>query len=166
MKRLNKFLDILEKICMEICVILLLVISLSILYQVIVRKLGYSVTWVDETARYAMILLVFVGTIPITRRGEHIRILSFVEMLPPKIRKVTETVTYLIVTAAALVFSYCCFYAASTVGSVRFSMLTFITMEQFYYLLSGIGLLIAFMVIMHIAGILTDDTKKEGREDD
>ena len=70
MKRLNKFLDILEKICMEICVILLLVISLSILYQVIVRKLGYSVTWVDETARYAMILLVFVGTIPITRRGE------------------------------------------------------------------------------------------------
>jgi TRAP-type mannitol/chloroaromatic compound transport system permease small subunit len=102
MKKISKLLDVFEKICVEICVILLAVIALSIFYQVVARKLGYSVTWVDETTRYAMVLLVFLGTLEIARHGQHIRIVSFVDMLPPGLRKMTEILTYLLDTLGSV----------------------------------------------------------------
>lgn len=157
MKKLKKILDIIEKICTEICVILLVVITLSIFYQVIARKLGFSVTWVDETARYAFVMLVFIGTIVVARRGTHIRISSFVDMLPLRIRKITEVLTYMPVAGLTLLFAFACIQAAKNVGDVRFSMLTFIRMSDFYYILSVICVIIAIMVVIHIIEILTGD---------
>ena len=155
MKKISKLLDVFEKICVEICVILLAVIALSIFYQVVVRKLGYSVTWVDETTRYAMVLLVFLGTLEIARHGQHIRIVSFVDMLPPGLRKMTEILTYLLTLFPAGIFAYSCFYAANEVGSVRFSMLTFVTMRGFYILMGVIAVLIVLMIAAHIVQIAT-----------
>lgn len=171
MKKMKKVLDVIEKICTEICVVLLAVITLSIFYQVIARKLGFSVTWVDETARYAFVMLVFIGTIVVARRGTHIRISSFVDLLPVKIRKVTEVATYIPVAGLTLLFAYSCIRAAGSVGDVRFSMLTFIHMRDFYYVLSGICMIIAIMVVIHIIEIITggvalpDGGRKVGRHD-
>lgn len=155
MKTLSKVMDWIEKICTEICVILLVVITAVIFYQVVARKLGYSVLWVDETTRYSFVLMVFAGTISVARHATHIRITSFVDLLPRKIRKVTESVTYLLVAGMSGLFSYCCFYTAKSTGDVRFSMLTFIKMSQLYNVIGIVAILIVVMTVFHILEIWT-----------
>lgn len=160
-KKISNLIDLFEKICLEICCILLVFIFLSIVYQVIIRKLGYSVTWVDESTRYAMISLVFIGTVSIARRGTHIRIVSFIDMFPAHIRKITELLTYGLVTVVMLLFSYCCLYASHSVGDVRFSMLTFLNMKDFYLFLFVTGLIISLMVLVHIVELIMGDHPAE-----
>ena len=170
MKTIKKVFDIIEKVCMEICVFLLSLIALAIFYQVIARKLGFSVTWVDEVTRYAFIFLVLIGTAAVSRRGTHIRISSFVDMLPMKIRRVTEALTYLLVVSMVFLFTYCCFFAAGKSSDVRFSILTFIKMRDFYYLCSGVSVITGLMVIVHVIEIVTGEISfpdyqgKDGKE--
>lgn len=153
MNRLRKVFHMIEKICVELDVILLGVITLAIFYQVIARKLGFSVTWVDETTRYVFVLMVFTGTIHVAVTGSHIRITSFVDLLPNRVRKCTETLTYVLVAAISVLFAYSCFYTAAGSGEVRFSMLTFIRMSDLFYALGAAGVLIAAATVFYIVDI-------------
>ena len=122
MKKIDKIMDIIEKICLEICMVLLVVIVAEIFLQVIIRKLGFSVTWVDEASRYCYILMILCGSGAVMRKGAHIRVTSFIDLVPARIRKVTEVLTFLLVAERYLqtiapVFIALCFLMLGSVSS-------------------------------------------------
>ena len=155
MKEIKKIMDAVERICMEICVVLLVFITAAVFIQVIIRKAGGSVTWVDESTRYAYVLMILMGTIVIARKGIHIRVTSFVDFLPVKVRRTTETVSYLLVAAMAALFSYSCYFAGTKAGAVRFSIITAIKMSDFYYVCAFVSAVVVLMIVAHIYEIIT-----------
>lgn len=159
MKIIKKIVNAVEKVCMELCVILLAFITIAVFLQVIIRKAGGSVTWVDESTRYAYVLLIILGTVVIARKGMHIRVTSFVDFLSPKIRKITETISYIFVAAMAGMFSYSCYFAGTKAGEVRFSIITAIKMSDFYYLCAFVLLIVVLMTLAHIYDILRGNIK-------
>lgn len=70
MKSINKITSFIDKVCVFAGVCLLIFIAGSIAAQVVVRKLGGSMFWVDEMTRYAFIWLVLFGTVDLARKGD------------------------------------------------------------------------------------------------
>ena len=149
MKKIDKIMDIIEKICLEICMVRLVVIVAEIFLQVIIRKLGFSVTWVDEASRYCYILMILCGSGAVMRKGAHIRVTSFIDLVPARIRKVTEVLTFLLVAGMSGLFAYCCYYAGTKSQDVRLSILTFVRMRDIYMVATIFAVLIFIAALVH-----------------
>ena len=65
---------------------LIVLIVAAITFQVFTRyALGRPIVWVEESATYAFIWMVFVGASAGLKLGRHIRITTFVGHLPPRV---------------------------------------------------------------------------------
>jgi TRAP-type C4-dicarboxylate transport system permease small subunit len=60
---------------------------------------GVSFEWVEETTRYMMIWLAYLGAGLALRNGSHVAVTLAVDMLPPVLRRVVRTAAFLIVVA-------------------------------------------------------------------
>ncbi len=69
---------------------------------VIFRGLGNPLVWSDELAQYLLVWCGFAGWMIAARRGSHIRITVFLDMMPRAARLVAEAVIQLAVIAFAL----------------------------------------------------------------
>ena len=58
--------------------------------------LNNSLSWTEETARYFLILVCFLGSVSAMRRGSHIMIEFFIRALPPRISKAMAVFSELI----------------------------------------------------------------------
>lgn len=161
MKTVNKVTSIIDKVCLFIAAFLLVFICTVIALQVIVRKLGGTLVWVDEMTRYSFVWLVLFGTIDLARSGGHIAITSFLDMLPEKIRKIVDVLVYVLVTAFALVLTYAYIRTIGNYKGVTFSVLTSIPMGFHYILISVLMGLITLASVLHIVDILSTFGRKE-----
>ena len=153
MKSINKITSFIDKVCVFAGVCLLIFIAGSIAAQVVVRKLGGSMFWVDEMTRYAFIWLVLFGTVDLARKGGHITITTFLDMLPQKMEKIANCVIYVAVAAFAGLMAYTYFRAISNYEGVTFSVVTAIPMG-FHNVLIGILMsLITLASFLHIVDI-------------
>ena len=85
---------------------LILLIVTAITVQVFTRyALGRPIAWVEESATYAFIWMVFVGASVGLKRGQHIMIATFGSHLPPRIAAGLRTLVWVLVlvTLAVLV---------------------------------------------------------------
>jgi len=85
---------------------LILLIVTAITVQVFTRyALGRPIAWVEESATYAFIWMVFVGASLGLKRGRHIVIATFGSHLPPRIAAAMRMLVWLLVlvTLAVLV---------------------------------------------------------------
>ena len=77
---------------------LILLIVTAITVQVFTRyALGRPIAWVEESATYAFIWMVFVGASLGLKRGRHILIATFAAHLPPRIAAALRTLVWLLV---------------------------------------------------------------------
>lgn len=151
MKTIQKTADIIEKLCIFVASALLLFISGAIFVQIIVRKLGGTLVWVDEMTRYSFVWLVMLGTVSIAHRGEHISITSFLDMLPEKLRRIVDILIYLIVAAFCAVMTYAYVYAIGNYAGVTFSVVTAIPMAFHYVLIALLMGLTTAASLLHAA---------------
>lgn len=84
---MEKFLNKLEKVILFISGILIIVMIAAIAWQVILRYGFKSANaWCEELARYSLLCIVML-TAPIgLRRGRHVRVDTFVEMMPKSVQ--------------------------------------------------------------------------------
>lgn len=93
----KKVLDFIETVLIKLVCVLLAAMTLVITYQVIMRYLFQSSTiWAEEFARYAFIWVVMMGSVIAMRRMKHIRIDFVIERLSPKVRKVFDLFSMII----------------------------------------------------------------------
>ena len=85
-----------------IALILLIVVAITV--QVFSRyALGRPIAWVEETATYAFIWMVFVGAGLGMKEGRHILIATFGSRLPPRARAALRMLVWLLVMVTLVV---------------------------------------------------------------
>ena len=96
MKYIDKALECVEKVCCVIAAILLLWMLFALSLQVIARYVfNTGFAWTEETTRYAMIWMVFVGAAVCTKRGIHV-VVDALEEFAPKLIPVLKVIQYII----------------------------------------------------------------------
>ncbi len=94
------------------CLLLLFVIT-QVLIRYVTVHIGFSLPWTEESARYLLIFITFIGSAIACRRQEHITITSLVERFPARIRLVFEFISCLLI-----IF----FLAVATGGCYKFTV--------------------------------------------
>lgn len=95
-------LNFLNKHAEDIFIIPLMIgMSFLIFIQVVMRKMGHSLTWSEELARYLFIWLVYFSVSYTAKREKHIRIDAALMIFPTKIRPYVEIFSEILI----LIFS-------------------------------------------------------------
>lgn len=87
---MNKFIDYSFKLLEWICIASMTSFVILIFIQVLTRRLGISVPWTDELARYVLIYATFIGSAIATKRGLHLGVDYFVNKMSRKIKKIVN----------------------------------------------------------------------------
>ena len=103
----EKFINILERICISIAAIMLAIAATSSLIQVISRSIiGRPLTWTEELARFAGILMVMFAIGPVFKERGHVGVDFFYNKLPKGFRKYIDVVNDLFTIAVMVLFTY------------------------------------------------------------
>ena len=90
-KELDEISEIIDRLVSIICIALTGLMFLSVLYQVIGRYfISTSIAWTEETARYCMIWLAFLGASMLVRSNENSSVTFIKDRLPKNIRKAVD----------------------------------------------------------------------------
>lgn len=161
MKTINKITGAVDLACRIIAGCLLIFICAAIVGQVIVRKLGGALIWVDELTRYAFVWLVLFGTVDLARAGGHISITSFLDMLPRRAGKAMEILIYLVVSGFSGIMTYAYLSAVQNYKGMTFSVLKFISMSHYYRVVAALMGMITLASLLHIADIFVSFNESE-----
>ncbi len=96
MKYIDKALECIDRICAYIGALLLVWMLFALSVQVIARYVfdsGYP--WTEESTRYAMIWMVFIGAVCCTKQGMHVAV-DALEEIAPKCKIVLKTIQYIV----------------------------------------------------------------------
>lgn len=102
--RLRKVLDTISKwvdrIVSWICIVLTFVMFISVTYQVLGRYVTKSsIAWTEETSRYCMIWLAFLGSSNLIRTWDNSSVTFLKDKLPPTGQKIADILIILIMLA-------------------------------------------------------------------
>lgn len=99
---LEKVSGVLTKIMKVVMIALFVWMTFALTVQVVARYVfSKGFVWTDESARYCMIWLIFIGATEIIFNGDHIKVTIIEDLLPGLGKKIIFLVQYL----AGLVFS-------------------------------------------------------------
>ena len=96
-----------------ISVILFWILAGVIFLQFVTRYvLNDSLAWTEEIARYLLMVLCFTGSAMAARRGGHIAVEIFIDMLPVPVRRYAFVVVDMLTVAFFAVMCWLCFQVA------------------------------------------------------
>ena len=95
--------------------IFLIGMSLILLFQILMRMTGNSLTWAEEVARYMYVWSVFLSVACTMRKGNILKVDLILQLLPAGVRRALETVLDLI---NVVLFGYLSYHAFFLVQSV------------------------------------------------
>jgi TRAP-type C4-dicarboxylate transport system permease small subunit len=103
----KKFFDIIDKTVRFIISVLLVLMTLVIFYQVVLRYGFHSSNiWAEEFARYAFIWVVMLGSGCAMRAYKHIRVDFFLDRMEPKVRYYVELGSYILMLITLVMLTY------------------------------------------------------------
>lgn len=107
MKIIDKLLDIIEKVCQYISGILLVGMLFSLSVQVISRYVfNTGFAWTEESARYMMVMMVFIGAVVCTKQGIHVAVDAIEEMFPKTVPVLKTIQLVLMLVYCGVVFKF------------------------------------------------------------
>lgn len=161
-----KWTDKLNKILSLLLGIILLVMTLSVGYQVIIRfllsrfELNISAPWTEELSRYLMIWLIFLGAAYATRYSKLISI-ELLETLLPKLARNIVKIISLILSVVFYIVIFIIGYKWATFGLSETS--TVMHFSMFYVYLS-MPLSAIIMVINTLAYLIETVILQKGED--
>lgn len=163
MKVIDKILEVIEKICFVLAAVLLVGMLFSLSVQVISRYVfNTGFAWTEESARYMMVLMVFVGAVVCTKQGVHVAVDALEEMVP-KLVPVLKTIQIVVMLIyCGVVFKY----GIETLGTaaMQTSPNMKIPMNYIYMVFPITMVFIAIYALRHLIGVFRGE--KYGAVDD
>lgn len=87
--------------------VLMAAIAIVIFVQVVFRQIGGSLPWSEETSRYLLVWITFIGSSLGVKRGAHVGVEAFLLLFPIKVRKAISLLSIaLAVFFCAIVFVF------------------------------------------------------------
>jgi len=140
--------DGLERLLDAALILLLLVMTVSVVWQVFARYvLAAAPSWSEELARYLMVWVTFLGAAAVLRSGGHITVSVLADRVPPRLRALMLALRDLLILFAAGVLAV---YGWRYAGAMSFqdSAALEISMAIPYAALWIGGGLVALMVVL------------------
>ena len=107
MKTIDKILDVIEKVFQFIGGALLVGMLFSLTVQVVARYVfNTGFAWTEESARYMMVMMVFVGAVVCTKQGTHVVVDAIEEMFPKTVPVLKTIQLVLMLVYCVVVFKY------------------------------------------------------------
>ena len=95
---MRKIINFIDRIIGYILVILFVISVSSLFYQVILRYIFHASTiWAEELATFSVVWMCSLGCALAFRRYKHITITTIADLIPWKIRRVTDIILYLLI---------------------------------------------------------------------
>jgi TRAP-type C4-dicarboxylate transport system permease small subunit len=82
------------------------VIATIVLYDVIVRALGYPTLWVLEFTAYVMVGASVLAAGEVLHKGGHFEVRLFVDLLPPRVQRVLDLLVALLSTLFVIAVTF------------------------------------------------------------
>ena len=103
-EELNEISGIVDKIVSWVCVVLTFLMFASVTCQVLGRYVTKStIAWTEETSRYCMIWLAFLGSSTLVRNWDNSSVTILVQRMPAKVQKYMPVVHILIMLVFMLI---------------------------------------------------------------
>lgn len=103
-EELNEISGIVDKIVSWVCVVLTFLMFASVTCQVLGRYVTKStIAWTEETSRYCMIWLAFLGSSTLVRNWDNSSVTFLVQRMPAKVQKYMPVVHILIMLVFMLI---------------------------------------------------------------
>ncbi len=154
MKVLNKISDIVEEAVLALSVVITLTVFVVTVLQVVVRKLGGSISWAEELSRHLVLILIFWGAAVGARRGDSIRVGVVIDHLGPKVRKWVEVAMYTVVLGLMCVVTYSMYLGITTnLGDQTLGIMTFIKLSWVYWIIFAALVMLDLNTIVYILNV-------------
>ncbi len=139
-------------------VVSLLLMSILVSLQVLLRYVfGHALPWAEEAAVYMMVWMAFIGAAVALQRSEHMALNLFIDRLPPILKRVTRTISHLLILAFLLLLLFLGLQLAFTISGQRSAALG---LNMFWpYLILPLGCL--FMVTITLEKIVLPANSQE-----
>ena len=154
MKLLNKIANAVDKLVEALSVVAILFVFAVIVIQVVVRKLGGTMSWADEICRYLTLLMIFFGAARSARSGDTIRVDVILERLNPTARKWIEVVMQAVILAFMCLFTYSLYLGIGTLGTQTLGILTSIRLSSIYWCIFAAMILLCVNTLLHMVDII------------
>jgi C4-dicarboxylate transporter DctQ subunit len=146
---ISKVFDLIEKAINSVIIVLLILMTLAIFYQVIQRYILHGANiWAEEFARYAFIWVVMLGSASALRRFNHIRIDFLAQLFSGRAQKIIGFCNNLLILAfLAVLMVYGLKIATRTAGQISAGV--GVSMG-FMYMSIPVGSALMFLFILEI----------------
>lgn len=147
-----RFVDRLNKVLESVVGILLLLMTLSIFFQVLVRFVftGLSAPWTEELARYLMIWAVFLGGAVVARRADSLAVEALVSAVPKPVGRGIKVIAHL----AALAFYVYIFIVGAEVAQFGLTETSAVMKVPMFYVYSAMSTGAILTILSSIALLL------------
>ncbi len=152
MKIIDKILELIEKIASALAALLLIAMLFALSVQVISRTIfNTGFAWTEESARYMMVIMVFIGAIVCTKQGIHVAVDALEEFLPKltPVLKIIQTIIFLVYCGVILKFGLEILPTAAVQTSPNMK----IPMSYIYVVFPIVTVFIAIYSIRHLIGV-------------
>ncbi len=155
----NKVIGTIRKVNDTFTLIAFSAIAFIVLLQVIFRYLfGSPLRWTEELGRYAQVWMIMLGGAYAMRSGSHLAIDILTASLPPKVKRITDIIVYLVMIA---------FFAIVTLYGIQLTLTTVkqlspamsISMSYVYAALPVGGVLMGMETLLRFIKILKKEEK-------
>jgi len=101
-----KLIDLIYKFIISVSIICLIVLFLSVLFQVVCRVIGEAFLWTGEVARFSFIWLTFLGAAVGVKDASHFVVKIIADKLSNNYKKYLNTLIYLLILLIASLYFF------------------------------------------------------------
>lgn len=102
-EKIDKVWDVIASIARKIAAVLLLVMIFVVSIQVIGRLARLTIPWTEEVGTYSLIWMVFIGSVAVLIKNEHLTVDLFLLRYTPKMRRTVTVFIDLFILAFCVV---------------------------------------------------------------
>ncbi len=154
---IKKISDVLNKICMALCIAFLAVMVIVTFVQIICRVFFTALSWSEEMARYLLIWSTFFGASCVYKSGSNIAVLVVQDLLPATIKKIAK----ILVHALCLAFFALAIYNGMRYMNMVGAQTSAALQVPMKYMYLSVPLGCGFMAIHAISAILEEIFNKK-----
>jgi len=137
--------DIADKVARYISIVYTTIVILVVTVEVVLRALGYSITWSEELARWLLIGICYLGASIALKHGYHVGITKFLDLMPYVLKFLIVFITYILTT---IFLVYLLIYGYQAAMNSLYQTGSLIPFSMFYVKIHlSIG---AFLMLCHM----------------
>ncbi len=154
LKTLNKIADKIDFAVLVVATILIMFVFAANVAQVVVRKLGGTISWADEASRYTLLILVGIAAAMAIRKGEATRITLILDRIPQRAAEILNAVEMLVVEVVMVITTYSMALSAKNAGTQTLGILTSVRLSTIYWILFVALILFDIYCLIYVLDLL------------